>query len=88
MLIGTSPSPPKPERRSEESVAAEREKESEATRSESLIPSLAPMVQGLDSVVIPAPLAGARPDKREDEPAPPSDALPIDDPDGVLDNRR
>ena len=73
--------PPKPEPRSEEP---------EASKSESLVPSLAPMIPGLDSVVIPAPLGGARPEKSEDRPAPPPppDALPIDDPDGVLDDRR
>ncbi len=67
-----------------------RSDEPEASRSEALVPSLAPMVQGLDSVVIPAPLAGApRPDRSEDKPTPPpSDAQPIDDPDGVLDDRR
>jgi len=71
-----TPPPQRPEPRSDES---------EATRSESLIPSLAPMVQGLDSVVIPKPIAGARPDRPVDPP--PSDAR-IDDPDGVLDHRR
>ena len=69
-----------------------REPRSEDSETTSLIPSLAPMIPGLDSVVIPAPLAGARPDTQEkdDKPASPapSDALPIDDPDGVLDSRR
>ena len=79
------PPPPKPEPRREEP---------EASKSESLVPSLAPMIPGLDSVVIPAPLAGVRPEKQEGTPEekpappPPSDALPIDDPDGVLDERR
>lgn len=60
--------------------------ESEASRREPLVPSLAPVVPGLDSVVIPAPLAGPRPEKPEDVPAP-SDLAPIDDPDGVLESR-
>ena len=60
--------------------------EPEASRSESLIPSLAPMIPGLDSAVIPAPLAGARPEPSEPKPAMPEapPAAPIDDPDGVL----
>lgn len=75
-----APLPPAPKPRSEAS---------EASKSEGLVPSLAPMVQGLDSVVIPAPLVGSRLDEPEDKPAlPASGALPIDDPDGVLDNRR
>lgn len=54
---------------------------------ESLIPSLAPMIPGLDSALIPAPLGGTRPPSSEELPAraPPAEALPpIDDPDGVL----
>lgn len=90
---GTSHAPshaPAPAKPAPAPKPAPRSEEPEASKSESLVPSLAPMIQGLDSVVIPAPLAGARPEKAEDkpEPPPPSDALPIDDPDGVLDNRR
>jgi penicillin-insensitive murein endopeptidase len=59
------------------------EPEPEASKSESLIPSLAPMIPGLDSAIIPAPLAGTRPDKADDKPTP-TEAAPIDDPDGVL----
>lgn len=50
-------------------------------KSEASVPNLAPMVQGLDSAVIAAPLAGAKPEK----PAAPAEA-PIDDPDGVLES--
>jgi penicillin-insensitive murein endopeptidase len=50
------------------------------TKSEASLPNLAPMVQGLDSAVIAAPLAGAKPEK----PAAPAESAPIDDPDGVL----
>ncbi|MCL2726172.1 MAG: penicillin-insensitive murein endopeptidase [Polyangiaceae bacterium] len=63
----------------------------ENARNDSIIPSLAPAVPGLDSVVIPAPLAGMRatwgaPTKQSPTaPAPSSD--PVDDPDGVLENR-
>jgi penicillin-insensitive murein endopeptidase len=61
--------------------------EPESSRSESLVPSLAPMVPGLDSAIIPAPLAGSRPSGSDDKPAAPrSDAPPIDDPDGVLED--
>lgn len=55
-------------------------KSDEAEKSESLVPNLAPMVPGLDSAIIPAPLAGT------DSPSvPPSSPPPIiDDPDGIL----
>jgi penicillin-insensitive murein endopeptidase len=72
-------------------------REAEPSRSESFVPSLAPMVPGLDSVVIPAPLAGTTPavppTPAADEPEPkgasaePAAAPLIDDPDGILDNR-
>jgi penicillin-insensitive murein endopeptidase len=66
--------------------AAERSDEAEQSKSDSLIPSLAPIVPGLDSAVIAAPLAGARPDTSEDKSSEP-DLVPIDDPDGVLEHR-
>jgi len=44
-------------------------------KEESSIPSLAPLVPGLDSVIIPAPLA-----------MPKTDTPPIDDPDGVMEH--
>ena len=66
-----------------------RSEEPEASRSESLLPSLAPMIPGLDTVIIPAPLAGTRPSSSEGKPPPPpAPAHPIDDPDGVLDEQR
>ncbi|MDF2692431.1 MAG: hypothetical protein K0S65_814, partial [Labilithrix sp.] len=70
----------KPEPRSDDSES----------KAESFVPSLAPMVPGLDSAVIPAPLGGVRRDaeKPEDRPAPPAELPPIDDPDGVLDGAR
>jgi penicillin-insensitive murein DD-endopeptidase len=60
----------------------------DSDRTEAYVPSLAPIVPGLDSAVIPAPLVGPRadgprPDKPEDRAGPPEQA-PIDDPDGVL----
>jgi len=68
---------------------APRSEEPEASRSESLIPSLAPMIPGLDTVIIPAPLGGTRPSSTEGKSAPPPEpAHPIDDPDGVLDDQR
>lgn len=50
----------------------------------SLIPSLAPIVPGLDSAIIPAPLSITKPmaPKPAPQPAPPA----IDDPDGILDS--
>jgi hypothetical protein len=45
------------------------------------------MIPGLDTAIIPAPLAGTRPDKTDTQPgaaAPTPAAPPIDDPDGVL----
>lgn len=62
-----------------------RAEEPEASKSDSFIPSLAPMVPGLDSVVIPTPLEGLGP-KPGGRPAAPDEA-PIDDPDGVLEAR-
>lgn len=70
-------SEPKPAKPSEEEATAKGEK------SESLIPSLAPIVPGLDSAVIAAPIgtaAAKEPPKPEDAPA----TRPVDDPDGVL----
>lgn len=66
------------------SKASEARPPEQATKSEELVPSLAPMVQGLDSAVIPMPFGGVRPEDPSDKPAPPPPA-PIDDPDGVLD---
>ncbi len=53
-----------------------------SAKSESLVPNLAPIVPGLDSAVIAAPLGGAPKDapKPEDLPA----VRAVDDPDGVL----
>jgi hypothetical protein len=60
----------------------------EAPRSdESVVPSLAPVVPGLDSAVIPAPLfPGGQPRSlsEDDLDTLPPGAQPIDDPDGVL----
>lgn len=47
-----------------------RSEESEANRSESIIPSLAPMVPGLDTVIIPRPLSGGRPSSSKVAPPP------------------
>lgn len=63
----------------------ESRKPEEEARSESLIPSLGPSIPGLDSAVIPTPLAGVRSTwgtTKEAPPAPKAD--PISDPDGVL----
>lgn len=74
------PPPPRPEPRAEEP---------ESSKSDGLVPSLAPIVPGLDSVVIPAPLAGARPSSPEEKAPPPEPPpAPIDDPDGVLEDAR
>ncbi|HVJ92971.1 MAG TPA: penicillin-insensitive murein endopeptidase, partial [Labilithrix sp.] len=60
------------------------------SKNESLFPSLAPIVPGLDSAVIPAPLAGTRQQPSDDIPplpppqTPTPSVPPIDDPDGVL----
>ncbi len=58
----------------------------ESAKTESLIPSLAPMVPGLDSAVIPAPLETKGHEKASDKPAPLPIPPVIDDPDGILDN--
>ncbi len=71
-------------------AAAPAADESE-NKSEALVPSLAPMIPGLDAAVIPAPLAGAQPAKPAEHPtpvAPVAAEAPIDDPDGVLDPSR
>ncbi|MBX3220658.1 MAG: penicillin-insensitive murein endopeptidase [Labilithrix sp.] len=69
-----------------------RSEEPESSRSDSLVPSLAPMIPGLDSVVIPAPLAGTKSASPEEKAAPPAEPVappaPIDDPDGVLEDGR
>ena len=52
-------------------------------KGDDLIPSLAPMVPGLDSVIIPAPLVRPPTDENPVVPGP----FPIDDPDGVLESR-
>lgn len=74
------PPPPKPAERDDDMDA-------EARKSESLVPSLAPLVPGLDSVVIPAPLFVPRPEKPEEHKPAPPETPPIDDPDGVLESR-
>jgi penicillin-insensitive murein endopeptidase len=68
---------------------AEPEAEAKQEKSDSSVPSLAPEVPGLDSAVIAAPLAGVKPSAAPTPPTPPSPpaAQPIDDPDGVLDER-
>ncbi|HVH46345.1 MAG TPA: penicillin-insensitive murein endopeptidase [Labilithrix sp.] len=63
--------------------APAREAEEAESKNEPLVPSLAPIVPGLDSAVIAAPLGGVRAPKTETTP-PAADAQPIDDPDGVL----
>jgi len=84
------PAPPAPA--SKPSTEARKES-SDDDKSEAYVPSLAPMVPGLDSAVIPAPLAGVKPEPKAGEPPPaspssppatPPAAGPIDDPDGVL----
>lgn len=63
----------------------ESRKPEEEARSESLIPSFAPAVPGLDSAVIPTPLAGVRSTwGTTKEAPPPPKADPVSDPDGVL----
>lgn len=54
-----------------------------AAKSEDLVPSLAPMVPGLDSITIPVPLVGPR---MGDGDKPTETPTPIDDPDGVLEH--
>jgi penicillin-insensitive murein endopeptidase len=59
----------------------------EPERNEPSMPSLAPIVPGLDSAVIPAPLDAANDPHAGDKPAAPGPKpAPIDDPDGVLDD--
>jgi penicillin-insensitive murein endopeptidase len=71
--------PPPPDTRhaapSQAKREREKEKDDEASAKSDATPNLAPMVPGLDSVVIPKPLA-----------APPAKSDPIDDADGVLDS--
>jgi penicillin-insensitive murein endopeptidase len=62
--------------------ASARSRSDDDSKDESLVPSLAPIIPGLDSAVIAAPLGGAHPAKPEDKPA--ATEAPIDDPDGVL----
>lgn len=82
--IAAGPAAPKVTDKADKSAKHEKSEDAEQSKSESLVPSLAPIVPGLDSAVIPAPLAGPRPEKPEDKPVPPEPA-PIDDPDGILD---
>lgn len=84
----------------DESIVSEREEPSRSG-GEASIPSLAPSVPGLGSVVIPASLDGAKQPSRtsknaastRDERARAADAMPspspsiVDDPDGVLEER-
>lgn len=59
----------------------------ETANSDSLVPSFAQSVPGLDSVVIPAPLVGVKSTwGTSKDPAPPAGGTPISDPDGVLDH--
>jgi hypothetical protein len=53
-------------------------KPKEKDQEEASVPNLAPMVPGLDSAVIPKPLATPTPDVKKPD--------PIDDPDGVLES--
>jgi penicillin-insensitive murein endopeptidase len=96
---GAPPSRPTPARSHTDAKAAAkpREKDDEATakaeKSESIVPSLAPIVPGLDEAVIVSPLFPAKDGPRASE-STPSDARrgapgqpserPVDDPDGVL----
>jgi penicillin-insensitive murein endopeptidase len=62
---------------------------SDERREENVVPSLAPMVPGLDAAVIPAPIfPGNRPRSlgEDDLETLPPGAQPIDDPDGVLEH--
>jgi penicillin-insensitive murein endopeptidase len=75
---------PKASERDEPPARGERAEKGEET----VVPSLAPIVPGLDSAVIPAPLWGRTSAPRsvgDDATALPPGAQPIDDPDGVLD---
>lgn len=75
-----------PPAKSEPRPAAKPHDDEASAKSESLVPSLAPIVPGLDSAVIAAPLGNVPRDtphetpKPEDQPA----VRPVDDPDGVL----
>jgi len=63
-------------------------KKDDDDKSEALIPSLAPSVPGLDSAVIPTPLAGVRSTwGTSKDPPPAAKSEPISDPDGVLDHK-
>jgi penicillin-insensitive murein endopeptidase len=62
--------------------AAPHSEEKHEEKTEALVPSLAPIVPGLDSAVIPAPLGGPVTPIGGDPP--PDPAAPIDDPDGIL----
>jgi penicillin-insensitive murein endopeptidase len=80
--------PPPSDRRDPppEEPSAKREPKSDRSSQgdESVVPSLAPIVPGLDAAVIAAPLAGGHVHVVGEDPLPPG-AQPIDDPDGVLD---
>lgn len=89
-----APAPPRPPAKAAPAKPAP-EAQAKQEKSESLIPSLAPDVPGLDAAVIAAPLGGPKP-LRAPEPAEPAapapapeapKADPIDDPDGVLETR-
>jgi penicillin-insensitive murein DD-endopeptidase len=59
----------------------------ESAKSDSIVPSLAPSVPGLDSAVIPAPLeTKGTPATPAEKPAPQPAPPVVDDPDGVLGN--
>lgn len=63
-------------------------KKDDDDKSEALIPSLAPSVPGLDSAVIPTPLAGVRSTwGMSKDPAPAAKSEPVSDPDGVLEHK-
>ncbi len=65
---------------------AAKPRDDESAKSESLVPSLAPIVPGLDSAVIAAPLANVPRDTPREPPSPDDQPAvrPVDDPDGVL----
>jgi penicillin-insensitive murein endopeptidase len=72
-----APAPPPAPKRSDKN-------DNESAKSDSSVPSLAQPVPGLDSAVIPAPLAKPTWGTAK-EPAKPAPSDPISDPDGVLD---
>lgn len=87
---GASPSRPAPAPSRSDAKPAPKPKDEETTakteKSESIVPSLAPIVPGLDEAVIVAPL-GTKDKDAKDAPKPAESKpaeRPVDDPDGVL----